>query len=51
VIGGLVVAGLVAAVVFEPIFDVTVADGVAGLVRLGYPLGVLVPLGFVVVVW
>jgi diguanylate cyclase (GGDEF)-like protein len=50
-IGGTVVAAVAAAVVFEPVFDVTVADGMANAARLAYPLGDLLPIGFVAVVW
>jgi diguanylate cyclase (GGDEF)-like protein len=50
-IGGSVVAAVAASLVFQPVFDVTVANGVASVARLGYPLGDLVPLGFVFVVW
>jgi diguanylate cyclase (GGDEF)-like protein len=51
VLGGAVVAAFVAAVVFQPVFDVTLEHGGASIARLGYPLGDLVPLGFVVAVW
>ena len=51
VIGGAVVAAVAAALVFEPVFDVTVEDGAASVARLAYPLGDLLCVGFVVVVW
>jgi diguanylate cyclase (GGDEF)-like protein len=50
-IGGTVVAAVAAAVVFEPVFDVTVAGGMANAARLAYPIGDLLPIGFVAVVW
>ena len=50
-IGGTVVAAVAAAVVFEPIFDVTVAGGMANAARLAYPIGDLLPIGIVAVVW
>ena len=50
-IGALVVGSFAAAFIFEPIFDVTVSHGAASVARLGYPLGDLVALGLVVVVW
>jgi diguanylate cyclase (GGDEF)-like protein len=49
-LGACVVAALVAAIVFEPLMGVTVEHGAASVARLGYPLGDLVGLGFVVVV-
>jgi diguanylate cyclase (GGDEF)-like protein len=51
VIGGAVVSALAATVVFQPVFEITVADGAASVARLAYPLGDLVPVGFAVVVW
>ena len=50
-IGGTVVAALGATLIFEPVFDVTMKDGVASAARLAYPLGDLLPIGFVAVVW
>jgi diguanylate cyclase (GGDEF)-like protein len=50
-IGGTVVAAVAAAVVVEPVFDVTVAGGMAAVARLAYPLGDLLPIGFVAVIW
>jgi diguanylate cyclase (GGDEF)-like protein len=50
-IGGTVVAALVAAVVFDPVFDVAVDAGPASLARLGYPIGDLITVGVVSVVW
>jgi diguanylate cyclase (GGDEF)-like protein len=50
-IGGTVVAAVAAAVVFEPVFDVTVAGGMADAARLAYPIGDLLPIGFVAVIW
>ena len=51
VIGGMVVAALAAAVVFEPVFAMTVDHGAASVARLGYPLGDLACVGFVVMAW
>ncbi len=50
-IGGTVVAAFAAAVVFEPVFGTTVENGAASVARLAYPLGDLLSLGFVAVVW
>ncbi len=51
VIGGTAIAALVAALVFDPVFEVAVGAGPASLARLGYPLGDLVGVGVVSVVW
>lgn len=51
VIGGSVVAAVAAALLFEPGFEVAVDNGAASVARLAYPLGDLVLLGFVSVVW
>jgi diguanylate cyclase (GGDEF)-like protein len=51
VIGGAAVAAVAAALLFQPLFDVTVSHGVESIVRLAYPLGDLLVLGFVVVLW
>ena len=50
-IGGTVVAAIGAALVFESIFQVTVQNGMAGAALLAYPLGDLLPIGFVAVIW
>ncbi len=50
VIGATVVAALAAAVVFEPVFALTVDNGAVSIARLAYPLGDLICLGFVVIV-
>jgi diguanylate cyclase (GGDEF)-like protein len=51
VICGAVAAALVAAFVFDPVFDVTVANGAASIARLAYPVGDLLGVGVVIVVW
>jgi diguanylate cyclase (GGDEF)-like protein len=51
VIGGGVVAAAVAAVVFNSVFDVTIAGGAASIARLAYPIGDLVMVGVVIAVW
>ncbi|HEY0632880.1 MAG TPA: EAL domain-containing protein [Thermoleophilaceae bacterium] len=51
VIGGGVVAAVVAAAVFNPVFDITVAGGAASIARLAYPVGDLVMVGVVIAVW
>ncbi len=51
VIGGTVVAAVVAALLLQPVFGVTVDDGAASVARLAYPLGDLISFGFIVVVW
>jgi diguanylate cyclase (GGDEF)-like protein len=51
VICGTVVAALVAAVVFDPVFSVTVANGAGSMARLAYPVGDLLGVGVVIVVW
>src|SRR3954454_16516365 len=51
VIGGGVVAAIVAAAVFNSVFDVTVAGGAASIARLAYPVGDLVMVGVVIAVW
>ncbi|MEA2431033.1 MAG: hypothetical protein QOI19_1506 [Thermoleophilaceae bacterium] len=51
VIGGGVVAAAVAAAVFNPVFDLTVAGGAASIARLAYPVGDLVMVGVVIAVW
>jgi diguanylate cyclase (GGDEF)-like protein len=51
VIGGTVVAALAAGLLLEPVFEVTLDNGAASAARLAYPLGDLIPLGFIVVVW
>ena len=51
VIGGTVVAAVVAAVLLQPVFGVTVDNGAASVARLAYPLGDLISCGFIVVVW
>src|SRR3954447_23734082 len=51
VIGGGVVAAIVAAAVFNSVFDVTVAGGAASIARLAYPIGDLVMVGVVIAVW
>ena len=50
-IGGTVVAAIGATLVFEPVFEMTLGDGFASAARLAYPIGDLVPIGFVTVVW
>jgi len=50
-IGGGVVAALVAALVFNSVFDVTVADGAASVARLAYPVGDLITVGVVIAAW
>lgn len=51
VVAGTVVAALVAAVVFDPVFELTVAGGEASIARLGYPVADLVAVGVVIAVW
>src|SRR4051812_47494684 len=50
-IGGGVVAALVAAAVFNPIFEVTVAGGAPSMARLAYPVADLIAVGVVIAVW
>ncbi len=50
-LGGAVVAAVVAVVAFQPVFEGTSPAGVAAVARLAYPIADLVALGFVVVVW
>ncbi|MEA2466811.1 MAG: hypothetical protein QOJ57_937, partial [Thermoleophilaceae bacterium] len=50
-IGGGVVAAVVAAFVFNPVFDITVAGGPASLARLAYPVGDLIMVGIVIAAW
>ncbi|MEA2411184.1 MAG: hypothetical protein QOC77_1745 [Thermoleophilaceae bacterium] len=50
-IGGGVVAAVVAAAVFDPIFEVTVAGGAPSVARLAYPVGDLLAVGVVIAVW
>jgi diguanylate cyclase (GGDEF)-like protein len=50
-IAGGVVAAAVAAVVFDPVFDVTVAGGAASVARLAYPVGDLITVGVVIAAW
>jgi diguanylate cyclase (GGDEF)-like protein len=51
VIGGGVVAATVAALVFDPVFKITVGGGVASIARLAYPVGDLVMVGVVIAAW
>jgi diguanylate cyclase (GGDEF)-like protein len=51
VICGTAVAAVVAAVVFDPVFTVTVANGAPSVARLAYPIGDLITVGVVIVVW
>jgi diguanylate cyclase (GGDEF)-like protein len=51
VIGGTVIAALVAALVFDPVFEVAAAGGAETVARLAYPVGDLVAVGVVSVVW
>jgi diguanylate cyclase (GGDEF)-like protein len=50
-IGGGVVAAVVAAAVFDPIFEVTVAGGAPSIARLAYPVADLLAVGVVIAVW
>src|SRR4051812_5142526 len=50
-IGGGVVAAIVAAAVFDPIFEVTVGGGAPSIARLAYPVADLVAVGVVIAVW
>jgi diguanylate cyclase (GGDEF)-like protein len=50
-IAGAVVAALGAAVIFQPVFDLTVEHGAAAVARLAYPTGDLLSVGLLVVVW
>ena len=50
VIGATVVAALAAAVVFEPVFALTVDNGAASVAQLAYPLGDMICMGFIVIV-
>src|SRR3954468_14871140 len=50
-IGGGVVAAIVAAAVFDPIFEVTVAGGAPSIARLAYPVADLIAVGVVIAVW
>lgn len=50
-IGGGVVAAIVAAVVFNPVFELTVAGGAASAARLAYPVADLLTVGTVVAAW
>src|SRR4051812_37968152 len=50
-IGGGVVAAVVAAAVFDPIFEVTVAGGAPSIARLAYPVADLIAVGVVIAVW
>src|SRR3954471_20995461 len=50
-IGGGVVAAVVAAAVFDPIFEVTVGGGAPSIARLAYPVADLVAVGVVIAVW
>jgi diguanylate cyclase (GGDEF)-like protein len=50
-IGGSVVAAGVAAMVFDPIFQVTVAGGAPSIARLAYPVADLIAVGVVIAVW
>ena len=51
VIGGAVVAGFVAALCFEPVFDVAAQAGAGGAAQFAYPVADLSCFGFVVMVW
>jgi diguanylate cyclase (GGDEF)-like protein len=50
-IGGGVVAAVVAATAFDPIFAVTVGDGAASIARLAYPVADLLLMGVAIAVW
>ena len=50
-VAGTVVAALVAAFVFDPVFGLTVAHGEAAVARLAYPVADLVAVGVVIAVW
>src|SRR3954453_13000082 len=50
-IGGGVVAAIVAAAVFDPIFEVTVAGGAPSIARLAYPVADLIAVGVVIAGW
>jgi diguanylate cyclase (GGDEF)-like protein len=50
-IGGGVVAALVAAFVFNSVFEVTVAGGAASIARLAYPVGDMIMVGVVIAAW
>src|SRR3954468_3902807 len=50
-IGGGVVAAVVAAAVFDPIFEMTVAGGAPSVARLAYPVADLLAVGVMIAVW
>jgi diguanylate cyclase (GGDEF)-like protein len=50
-IAGGVVAAVVAALVFNSVFDLTSAGGAASVARLAYPVGDLIALGVVIAAW
>jgi diguanylate cyclase (GGDEF)-like protein len=50
-IGGCVVAAVAAALLLQPVFSLAVDGGAASVARLAYPMGDLLSLGFIVVVW
>jgi diguanylate cyclase (GGDEF)-like protein len=50
-IGGGVVAAVVAAVVFDPVFEITVQGGAPSVARLAYPVFDLLAVGVVIAVW